>query len=102
MSTGFVPRSKGGPDLRGNSKDRKRRKEWMLTEFGDGTSAPCAFCGGSLTYETITADRHPIPGCKGGRYIRGNIRPACSDCNSEDGGRLGAAIKAHAEACAGF
>lgn len=85
----YKTRASGGPDQRGNSKDRKRRKEWLLEEFGDGTTCLCAFdCGEVLTFETVTADRHPIAGKQGGRYIRGNIRPACARCNSSDGQRV--------------
>lgn len=35
----------------------------------------------------LTVDRI-VPGCKGGKYRRDNIRPACGGCNSETGGRL--------------
>lgn len=85
----YKTRGNGGPDLRGNSKDRKRRKEWLLQEFGDGTTCDCAFeCGTVLTYDTVTADRYPISGKEGGRYVRGNIRPACIGCNAADGQRI--------------
>jgi hypothetical protein len=86
----YKTRSAGGPDQRGNSKDRKRRKEWLLETFGDGTMAPCSFedCDTMLTFETVTADRFPLSGKEGGRYIRGNIRPACGHCNSSDGQRV--------------
>jgi hypothetical protein len=62
----------------------------MLENFGDGTTAQCAFegCEEVLTYDTITADRYPISGKEGGRYIRSNIRPACVACNSADGTRI--------------
>ena len=76
-------------NARGNSRDRRIRRTWLLVEFGDGVKAPCSFCGIMLTFETITADRHPIPGIQGGTYRRGNIRPSCGTCNSADGGRLG-------------
>lgn len=86
----YKARGLGGPDLRGNSKDRKRRKEWMLEEFGDGTTCVCSFpdCDEVLTFDTITADRYPLSGKEGGRYVRGNIRPACGACNSSDGHRI--------------
>ncbi len=86
----YKTRGNGGPDLRGNSKDRKRRKEWMLGEFGDGATCECAFpdCTEVLTYDTVTADRYPLSGKEGGRYIRGNIRPACIACNAADGQRI--------------
>lgn len=74
---------------RGGSEERRRRKWWLLGEFGDGVSAPCAFaCGTIVTFETITVDRYPVPGCRGGGYRRGNIRPACGPCNSRHGGSL--------------
>lgn len=47
----------------------------------------CYRCGDPLTVETVTVDRI-IPGCKGGKYVRNNIRPACGPCNSETGGAL--------------
>lgn len=72
-------RAKG--DLRGNNKDRRRRKEWMLETFGDGTTAPCHWCDAPLNYEAMTVDRHPVCGHDGGRYTRGNVVPACAACN---------------------
>lgn len=76
---------------RGGSVDRHRRKLWLLAEFGDGEKAPCSFCGAQLDYHSITVDRFPLAGCDGGTYKRGNIRPACSPCNSHHGGKLAAA-----------
>ncbi len=96
----------------GNAEDRRRRRVWLLdtyqanvdtlpyregetvtwepVQLGLGVKAcRCYRCGGLLTLETLTVDRI-IPGCKGGTYRRNNIRPACGDCNSETGGRLGA------------
>jgi hypothetical protein len=64
------------------------RKQWLLEEYGDGKEAPCHFCGDRLTFDTVTVDRI-IPGCEGGGYVRGNIRPACGSCNSADGARIG-------------
>lgn len=62
----------------------------MLAEFGDGESVVCHFpeCDEVLTFDTVTADRYPISGKEGGRYIRSNIRPACGSCNSSDGQRV--------------
>lgn len=88
------PRGTSNSDARGNPTDRANRKRWLLTTFGDGTTAPCALnvssdCQGTVTYDTITVDRYPVPGCEGGRYVHGNIRPACAPCNTLDGARLG-------------
>lgn len=79
---------------RGNYRDRAVRRQWLLDTFGDGTTAPCSLrmsrnCHVTVTCQTITVDRYPVPGCQGGRYTRGNIRPACGPCNQVDGGRLG-------------
>jgi hypothetical protein len=77
-------------NVRGNTEDRRKRKLWLLSEFGDGIAAMCAFgCGTELDFSTITVDRHPVAGCNGGRYVRGNIRPACAACNEEDGRKMG-------------
>jgi hypothetical protein len=88
---GRVPTKRGTSNTndRGSSEERRKRKEWLLREFGDGVSAPCAFaCGTAVTIHTITVDRFPVPGCRGGRYRRGNIRPACGPCNSRHGGSI--------------
>lgn len=95
-------------NARGGSDTRRRRREWLVETFradcdvmplvdvedvyvvpvnlGDGFSAcRCYRCGAMLTVDTVTVDRI-VPGCKGGTYRRGNIRPACGPCNSETGG----------------
>lgn len=102
-------RSDGGPDCRGNNRDRRRRREWLVeawradvdvivgvsldgdelvVEVPHGVGAPacrCYRCGDLLTLETLTVDRVEL-GKHGGRYTRDNIRPACSGCNSSTGG----------------
>lgn len=81
---------------RGSTENRRVRKQWLLTEFGDGTTADCRLrvspdCQGSVTLTTISVDRFPVPGCEGGTYRRGNIRPACAPCQCRQGGQLGSA-----------
>ncbi len=77
---------KGG-EKRGNSTDRKRRKQWLLSHFGDGATCPCHHCGQPLTLETVEADRI-LPG---GPYRRDNLVPACRRDNAARGTRpLGA------------
>lgn len=73
---------------RGDSSQRRKRKQYLLDKFGDGTTAPCSFCGIDLIFDTVTVDRHPIPGCQGGTYAPDNIRPACMPCNSKHGGSI--------------
>lgn len=73
---------------RGSASDRRARRQWLMDTFGNGDSAMCAFgCGTRVTVHTVSVDRHPVPGWAGGRYVRGNIRPACGRCNSIDGAR---------------
>jgi hypothetical protein len=67
----------GEPDKRGNTKNRRARKQWLLTtEFG-GSVGKCVHCERELTIFTVEADRI-IPG---GSYRRENIWPACGPCN---------------------
>src|SRR5262245_21896986 len=75
MSTTTTKRA--GGEKRGNSYDRRRRKEWMLEHFGDGTTCLCIHCLKTLAFDTLEADRI-VPG---GSYRRENIQPACRECN---------------------
>lgn len=72
---------RAGGEKRGNSKDRRARKIWMLSPVsgfgGNGTTVPCVFCGHGLGYAEVEADRI-IPG---GSYRRDNVQPACRPCN---------------------
>lgn len=91
MSTnadGSTRRGTSNTNARGSAANRRARKQWLLDTFGDGETAPCGFCTVPVTVETITVDRFPVPGCRGGRYVRGNIRPACGPCNSIHGGAV--------------
>lgn len=79
---------------RGNATYRRALKCWMLATFGDGVTAPCAFCDRPLLYSQMTKDRYPKPGRKGGQYVRGNVRPACMSCNASEGARQAALERA--------
>ena len=83
---------------RGNARARRALKMWMLAEFGDGISCICVFCGRVLLASTMTKDRFPIPGRKGGKYRKGNVRPACLSCNAAEGARQAAIERTEAEA----
>jgi hypothetical protein len=89
---------------RGNAEARRRRRQWLLDTFGDGTRAACALalspdCAGLVTFETISADRI-VPGYLGGTYRRDNIQPACGPCQSHQGGQHGQAAKQLVDAAA--
>lgn len=49
-------------NARGSAADRRRRREWLVAEFGDGTVVVCSTCPVVLTVDTVTADRYPVPG----------------------------------------
>lgn len=75
---------------RGGTPARRARRKWLLKTFGDGVTADCQLkvspdCLGRVDEITMSIDRHPIPGWKGGKYVQGNIRPSCTPCNLADG-----------------
>ena len=65
---------------RGNSKQRRARKWHLLRLWGDGETCPCLYCGKTLDFATLEADRVK-PGSAGGSYRRENVIPACKQCN---------------------
>lgn len=93
MSGPNHPRGTTNRNQRGSSEQRRARRAWLLEEFGDGETAPCAIqfdgrCLGTVDKVTMTVDRHPVPGVDGGTYDYDNIRPACGPCNSRSGTAL--------------
>jgi hypothetical protein len=77
-------------DLRGNSRDRRRRREFLIETFGiprpsDGkkTKIRCYHCKRLMMAQGSSwdVDRFPICGHDGGRYVRSNIVPSCTTCN---------------------
>jgi 5-methylcytosine-specific restriction endonuclease McrA len=77
-------------DLRGNTRDRKARRDWIVSPAagrfvngtfvpfgGDGRTVPCWHCRTPVSREQVEIDRI-VPG---GRYVRTNIQPACFGCN---------------------
>ncbi|MCY4726718.1 HNH endonuclease signature motif containing protein [Nocardioides sp. STR2] len=107
-------RGTSNKNVSGNSRDRRRRREWLVVTFradvdllvvwpggagvppvvveverdtGGVPACRCYRCGVLMTVDALTVDRI-VPGCQGGTYRRNNIRPACGPCNSETGGAL--------------
>jgi hypothetical protein len=95
-------RGTSSANKRGGSRDRRRRREWMIDTFGmprvrDGkkTRVCCVHCRkvmraeparvwtkrGYISRYSWEVDRFPICGHAGGRYRRGNIVVACIGCN---------------------
>jgi hypothetical protein len=67
-------------DFRGNTHDRRLRRDWLLRTFGNGKTVCCFHCGRRMR-TAFEVDRWPLCGHKGGRYVRGNIVPSCRKCN---------------------
>lgn len=84
-------------DHRGNSHDRRRSKNWLLSPAagfgGDGIKVACWECGKMVDYDGLVRDRI-ISGEDGGRYVRANIRPQCALCSHRQGGLRTQAILA--------
>lgn len=82
----------------GNSYDRRRRRLWLVSPEagfgGDGSKVLCQVCQQVwVTVENMFVGRI-IPRHKGGRYVRGNVRPECSGCSCAEGGQVSQAMKA--------
>lgn len=94
-------RGTSNTNVRGSAKDRRARKEWMLLTFDEDLGPAyvrCYECRTVLDWDTMQVDRI-IPGVKGGRYTRDNIRPACGQCNIVSGVLVREEI--HRETCGG-
>lgn len=82
MANGSMRRT--GQDHRGSARDRRARRAWLVRTFTTPAGGfACHLCGTPLVPDAHDwhVDRWPVPGCQGGRYVRGNIRPACAPCN---------------------
>ncbi len=77
LSNSFQKGGRAGGDKRGNAAQRRARKGYLLTLWGDGETCPCIYCGYSLVSATLEADRI----IAGGSYARTNVIPACRSCN---------------------
>lgn len=89
-------------NLRGSSYDRRRRRAWLVEQFGVPARASrgkkarkfwicCYHCGRRMRADSRQweVDRFPVCGHMGGRYVRGNIVPSCPRCNGTRCGRGG-------------
>jgi hypothetical protein len=95
-----VSRGTTNSALRGSSRDRARRRAYLVDTYGwrlaDGTGLVCCYRCHVVLLEhedpeaprqSVTVDRI-VPGCRGGTYARSNVRPACAGCNESTGGEL--------------
>lgn len=60
-------------------KSREMRKtQWWKRRLSAGL---CYYCGKKFSPKDLTMD-HIVPVIRGGKSIKGNIVPACKECNS--------------------
>lgn len=98
MSRPADRRSRSNRNDRGSSYSRRRRREWLVEQFGDGLFVACflqssPYCLYVLDVDNVSADRLRL-GVDGGSYRRGNIRPSCGPCQADQGGEVGQQRKA--------
>lgn len=55
-----------------------RRTRWWKNRVAQGR---CHYCGGTFPPSELTMD-HLVPIIRGGKSTRGNVVPACKDCNN--------------------
>jgi len=55
-----------------------RKSRWWSDKLAKGV---CHYCAGSFPPGELTMD-HVVPLARGGRSSRGNLVPACKECNS--------------------
>ena len=69
------------PDLLRRERARARElraTQWWKRRIADGT---CYYCRNQVGIRALSMD-HLVPLGRGGRSVRGNVVPACKDCNS--------------------
>jgi hypothetical protein len=80
-------RGTSNTNTRGSAEQRRARRAWLVAEFGTCGIVVCHRCDVPLLAQgpdAFEVDRI-VPGCRGGTYARGNIRPVCPPCNIETG-----------------
>ena len=55
-----------------------RKTQWWKNRVAKGI---CHYCGGAFLPADLTMD-HVVPVVRGGRSARGNVVPACKECNN--------------------
>ncbi|MBI5656458.1 MAG: HNH endonuclease [Geobacter sp.] len=56
-----------------------RKSQWWKNRLAKGV---CHWCGNSFAADELTLD-HIVPVIRGGKSSRGNVVPACKECNSK-------------------
>ena len=79
MPERFTPEASEEEIRRERAKARElRRSPWWKRRIAAGR---CHYCGASVAPAELTMD-HVVPLIRGGRSNKGNLVPACKDCNN--------------------
>jgi 5-methylcytosine-specific restriction endonuclease McrA len=64
-------------------KERQKARELRETQWWKRRLAKgvCEYCGGPTSPQELTMD-HIVPISRGGRSTKGNVVPACKECNT--------------------
>jgi 5-methylcytosine-specific restriction endonuclease McrA len=55
-----------------------RKTQWWKRKCAEGV---CYFCGRKISPKELTME-HVVPIIRGGKSVRGNVVPACKECNN--------------------
>jgi 5-methylcytosine-specific restriction endonuclease McrA len=76
----FVPEADDAGLKREKARARELRQSgWWKRRLAAGV---CHYCGRRVGVRALTLD-HVVPLIRGGRSVRGNVVPACKECNSK-------------------
>lgn len=78
MSEFWVPIDPGALRRERERSRELRQSQWWKRRLAEGL---CHYCRRRVGARALTMD-HVVPLARGGRAIRGNVVPACKDCNS--------------------
>ncbi len=56
-----------------------RKSQWWKNRLAKGV---CHYCGGTFSPAELTMD-HIVPLIRAGKSSRGNVAPACKECNNK-------------------
>jgi len=76
----FIPVLSDEEIKRERAKARElRRSQWWKRRRSNGV---CHYCGNTFPPRELTMD-HLVPLIRGGRSTKGNVVPACKECNTK-------------------
>lgn len=79
-SSGFLVEVDDATIRRERAKARElRQSQWWKRRCSSGM---CHYCGQQVGAKVLTMD-HLVPLVRGGRSNKGNLVPACKDCNNK-------------------